>query len=86
MLVLGAGVTGIEAARVAAARGHHVEVWEQAAVAGGQMPLAMAAPDKREVEPVWTYRWQQVQALGVPVRTVSDGRYAGFESLSRPTS
>ena len=68
VLVLGAGVTGIEAARVAAARGHHVEVWEQAAVAGGQMPLAMAAPDKREVEPVWTYRWQQVEALGVPVR------------------
>ena len=32
------------------------------------MPLAMAAPDKREVEPVWTYRWQQVEALGVPVR------------------
>ena len=68
MLVLGAGVTGIEAARVAAARGHYVEVWEQAAMAGGQMPLAMAAPDKPEVEPVWTYRWQQVQALGVPVR------------------
>jgi hypothetical protein len=36
---------------------------------GGQMPLAMAAPDKREVEPVWSYRWQEVQALAVPVRT-----------------
>jgi pyruvate/2-oxoglutarate dehydrogenase complex dihydrolipoamide dehydrogenase (E3) component len=33
------------------------------------MPLAMAAPDKREVEPVWTYRWEQMLALGVPVRT-----------------
>ncbi|MEO7727759.1 MAG: NADH:flavin oxidoreductase, partial [Burkholderiales bacterium] len=30
VLVLGAGVSGIEAARAAAARGHHVEVWEQA--------------------------------------------------------
>ncbi len=68
VLVLGAGVSGIEAARVAAARGHRVEVWEQAAVAGGQMSLATAAPDKIEVEPVWAYRWAQIKALGVPVR------------------
>ena len=69
VLVLGAGVSGIEAARVLAARGHAVEVWEKAEQPGGQMPLAVAAPDKREVEPVWSYRWQQVQALGVNVKT-----------------
>jgi 2,4-dienoyl-CoA reductase-like NADH-dependent reductase (Old Yellow Enzyme family)/thioredoxin reductase len=68
VLVLGAGVTGVEAARAAAARGHHVEIWERANVAGGQMPLAMAAPDKREVEPVWTYRLAQIKKLGVPLR------------------
>ena len=69
VLVLGAGVTGIEAARVLAGRGHAVEVWEKSDRVGGQMPLAMAAPDKREVEPVWSYRWQQMQSLGVTVRT-----------------
>ncbi len=69
VLVIGAGVTGIEAARAAASRGHRVEVWEKSDIVGGQMPLATAAPDKREVEPVWTYRWQQIKALGVPVRT-----------------
>ncbi len=69
MLVLGAGVSGIEAARVLAGRGHRVEVWEQAARPGGQMHLAVAAPDKHEVEPVWSYRWQEVQSLGVPVKT-----------------
>ena len=68
VLVLGAGVTGVEAARAAAARGHRVEIWERTAAAGGQMPLAMAAPDKHEVAPVWTYRWAQIKALGVPVR------------------
>jgi 2,4-dienoyl-CoA reductase-like NADH-dependent reductase (Old Yellow Enzyme family)/NADPH-dependent 2,4-dienoyl-CoA reductase/sulfur reductase-like enzyme len=68
VLVLGAGVTGVEAARAAAACGHQVEIWEQADAAGGQMPLAIAAPDKREVEPVWTYRWQQIKGLGVRVR------------------
>lgn len=68
VLVLGAGVGGIEAARLAAARGHTVEVWERAARPGGQIHLAVAAPDKTEVWPAWTYRWAQVEALNVPVR------------------
>lgn len=66
-LVLGAGVAGIEAARVLAARGHVVEVWESANRPGGQIHLAVAAPDKEEVWPVWTYRWEMIQRLGVPV-------------------
>jgi 2,4-dienoyl-CoA reductase-like NADH-dependent reductase (Old Yellow Enzyme family)/thioredoxin reductase len=69
VLVLGAGVSGIEAARVLAARGHAVEVWERADRPGGQIYAAIAAPDKREVEPVWTYRWEEVRTLNVPVRT-----------------
>jgi len=69
VLVLGAGVSGIEAARVLAGRGHVVEVWEKAERVGGQMHLAIAAPDKREVEPVWSYRWQEVQRLRIPVKT-----------------
>ncbi len=69
ILVLGAGVAGIETARVAAARGHHVEIWEKAAKPGGQMPLALAAPDKADVAGIWSYRWQQIESLGVPVRT-----------------
>ena len=77
-LVLGAGVSGIEAARVLAGRGHRVEVWEKAARPGGQMHLAVAAPDKREVEPVWSYRWEEVLALGVPVKT---GQTATAQSI-----
>lgn len=69
VLVLGAGVTGIEAARVAAGRGHHVEVWEKSGQVGGQAKLAVVAPDKEEVGAVWSYRWQEVQELKVPVRT-----------------
>jgi len=69
VLVLGAGVAGMEAARALGARGHEVEVWEKGDEPGGQMKLAMAAPDKTEVEPIWSYRWKQVQAFGIPVRT-----------------
>jgi len=68
VLVLGAGVAGIEAARALGARGHEVEVWEKRGEPGGQMKLAMAAPDKTEVEPIWAYRWSQVRAFGIPVR------------------
>ena len=69
VLVIGGGVTGLEAARAAAARGHHVEVWEKAAQPGGQMPLAMAAPDKLEVEPILGYRLTMLRELGVRIRT-----------------
>jgi 2,4-dienoyl-CoA reductase-like NADH-dependent reductase (Old Yellow Enzyme family)/thioredoxin reductase len=78
ILVLGAGVAGVEAARVAAGLGHQVEIWEMAAKPGGQMPLALAAPDKADVAGVWTYRWEQIESLGVPVRT---GVNANAESI-----
>jgi len=78
ILVLGAGVAGVEAARVAAGLGHQVEIWEKAAQPGGQMPLALAAPDKADVAGVWTYRWEQIERLGVPVRT---GVNASAESI-----
>ena len=68
ILVLGAGVAGVEAARVAAALEHRVEIWEKATRPGGQMPLALAAPDKADVADVWTYRWRQIESLNVPVR------------------
>lgn len=69
VLVIGAGVAGLEAARSAAALGHHVEVWEKAAQPGGQMPLAMAAPDKVEVEPILGYRLAMLRELKVAIRT-----------------
>jgi NADPH-dependent 2,4-dienoyl-CoA reductase/sulfur reductase-like enzyme len=68
VLVLGAGITGLEAARVLAGRGHLVEVWERAARPGGQIHLAVVAPDKTEVEPAWTYRWKEVVDLRIPIR------------------
>lgn len=81
VLVLGAGVAGIEAARVARGRGHEVEVWEKSDRTGGQIHLAVAAPDKTEVQPVWDYRWSELATMGVPVRTGIDadaGRLNAF--------
>jgi thioredoxin reductase len=69
VLVIGGGVAGLEAARVFAANGHRVEVWERKHQAGGQMDLALAAPDKDDVSGVWTYRVATLAQLDVPIRT-----------------
>ncbi|VTU22170.1 oxidoreductase [Variovorax sp. RA8] len=82
VLVLGAGVAGIEAARVASGRGHQVEVWEKSASTGGQMHLAVAAPDKMEVQPVWDYRWSELMAMRVPVRTGVDADEARLRAFA----
>ena len=68
VLVIGAGVSGVEAARVAAGLGHFVEVWEKTREAGGQMPLALAAPDKMDVAGVWTYRLTELDQLGLSIQ------------------
>lgn len=81
VLVLGAGVGGVEAARMAAGLGHDVEIWERAATAGGQMPLALAAPDKADVSGVWTYRTAELERLGVAIHlntTVTDDRIRAY--------
>ncbi len=69
VLVIGGGVAGLEAARVFAGNGHQVEVWERNGLAGGQMDLALAAPDKEDVSGVWTYRVAALEQLNVPIRT-----------------
>ena len=82
VLVIGAGITGLEAARAAAARGHIVEVWEKATQPGGQMPLAMAAPDKMEVEPVLSYRLTLLRELGVRIRTSMTATVAALRTYA----
>jgi 2,4-dienoyl-CoA reductase-like NADH-dependent reductase (Old Yellow Enzyme family)/thioredoxin reductase len=69
VLVIGAGVAGLEAARVFATNGHRVEVWEREHRAGGQIDLALAAPDKEDVAGVWTYRVAALEQLNVSIRT-----------------
>ena len=81
VLVLGAGVAGVEAARVARGRGHEVEILEKSARVGGQIHLAVAAPDKTEVQPVWDYRWSQLMEMKVPVRCGIDADAAMIKAF-----
>jgi dimethylglycine catabolism A len=69
VLVIGGGVAGLEAARIFAANGHRVEVWEREKRPGGQIDLALAAPDKEDVSGVWAYRVDALEQLKVAIRT-----------------
>ena len=72
VLIIGAGVAGVEAARVASALGHDVTLWEKADAPSGQLTLALAGPDKEDVEGIWTYRKASLEALGIGVETGVD--------------
>ncbi|MEF9865905.1 MAG: NAD(P)/FAD-dependent oxidoreductase [Oscillospiraceae bacterium] len=50
VVVIGGGMAGMEAARVAAVKGHTVSLYESAAKLGGQINIAMAPPRKAELK------------------------------------
>ena len=68
VVVVGAGPGGLEAARVAAERGHEVVVFEAAAKAGGQVLLTAALKRRREILGVIDWRVAECERLGVGFR------------------
>lgn len=65
VVIVGAGPAGLEAARVAAERGHDVIVFEAAAQAGGQVRLTSQSPRRREMIGIIDWRMSQCAARDV---------------------
>ncbi|WP_428515332.1 FAD-dependent oxidoreductase [Roseovarius sp.] len=65
VLVIGAGPGGLEAARVAALRGHRVELHEAANDPGGQVRLLAQSPRRREILSLIGWRMAECERLGV---------------------
>jgi 2,4-dienoyl-CoA reductase-like NADH-dependent reductase (Old Yellow Enzyme family) len=68
VVVVGAGPAGLEAARVAAERGHAVTVLEASGQAGGQVRLAARNPRRKELIGIIDWRLAELERLGVEIR------------------
>lgn len=67
VVVIGAGVAGVEAARIAAVRGHEVDIYDDANEIGGQMNLACKPPFKQHLGLLKPYLERQLEINGVKV-------------------
>ena len=68
VLVIGGGPAGLEAARIAALKGHKVVLCEASPSLGGMLNVARRAPKSANVGDIATWLEQEVYRLGVEVR------------------
>jgi len=66
--VIGGGPAGMEAARVAALRGHKVSLFEKEPRLGGQLNMAALPPYKGDIVPWVNYMANQVRKNGVEIK------------------
>ncbi len=80
VVVIGGGAAGMEAAVIAASRGHEVILFEKENALGGQTILAAIPPHKDEISNVTRYLESQLSRLGVKVKL---GRAATPETVEQ---
>ena len=89
VLVIGSGPAGMEAAFVAAKRGHHVVLCEKDAELGGLMRIAAVPIAKQDLTRLIQYMARRLEGAGVEVRlncavdqTMLEGEFKGYEVVA----
>jgi len=67
IIILGAGIAGMEAARIANLRGHDVEIYEKSDKKGGLMPLLALEYKKEDFKRAAGYLETQLEKAGVSI-------------------
>ena len=79
ILVVGAGVAGLEFARVASKAGHQVTIWEKSPELGGQLNLAATPPGRQDFHGFTKYLVQSCEKQGVKILTEREGGLANIQ-------
>ena len=82
VVVVGGGPAGLEAARVAALRGHAVTLMEKSDHLGGQVRLAIVPQHKQELTLLIKYLRCQIEKLGVDTVMGQAATVASIEALA----
>ena len=80
ILVVGGGPAGLEAARVAAERGHKVTLCEKSGELGGQFRLAGGQPERGEINGFLDWYQKQLEALQVRIELRTEMSAADIKS------
>ncbi|MCF8095446.1 MAG: FAD-dependent oxidoreductase [Desulfobacteraceae bacterium] len=83
VMVIGGGPSGMEAARVAALRGHNVVLYEKEKKTGGSLPLAQMVKGTEREDLMIFARWQslQMKKAGVEIHTGTEVTPATVDSV-----
>jgi 2,4-dienoyl-CoA reductase-like NADH-dependent reductase (Old Yellow Enzyme family)/thioredoxin reductase len=82
VVVVGGGIAGCEAARVAAMRGHKVTLLERGKRLGGQLLIAANVPGRDDFEDQVYFEENEMERLGVEVRLQTSADIGAIKALS----
>jgi len=82
VVVVGGGIAGCEAARVAAMRGHKVTLLDRGKRLGGQLLIAANVPGRDDFEDQVYFEENEMERLGVDVRLETTADLAAVKALA----
>ncbi|MGC8662836.1 MAG: FAD-dependent oxidoreductase [Thermoplasmata archaeon] len=85
VIVVGAGIAGLEAAIIAKTRGHDVEIWEKENYIGGVLKIAAVPPGKSKLNWLIEYYDYMVKKLGIRIKFNHEATLSNIEKFNPDT-